>query len=106
MRNAALLWFCAMSHQTVLSLTTQPRSFSEVTGTLRQWLAGTGVRTGLCHLFLRHTSASLLLTENADADVRGGRRAWRPTAIRSSATTRRVRTTCPRTRATCSPVAS
>ena len=29
-----------------------------------------GVSNGLCHLFLRHTSASLLVTENADPDVR------------------------------------
>ena len=29
-----------------------------------------GVRTGLCHLFLQHTSASLVLCENADTDVR------------------------------------
>jgi len=29
-----------------------------------------GVQAGLCHVFLRHTSASLLITENADPDVR------------------------------------
>jgi secondary thiamine-phosphate synthase enzyme len=29
-----------------------------------------GVTTGLCHVFLQHTSASLLLCENADPDVR------------------------------------
>ena len=29
-----------------------------------------GVQTGLCHVFIRHTSASLLITENADPDVR------------------------------------
>ena len=28
------------------------------------------MRTGLCHLFIRHTSASLILCENADPDVR------------------------------------
>lgn len=28
-----------------------------------------GVKTGLCHLFIRHTSASLLLSENADPAV-------------------------------------
>lgn len=28
------------------------------------------MQNGLCHLFLRHTSASLLITENADPDVR------------------------------------
>jgi len=29
-----------------------------------------GVKSGICHVFLRHTSASLLITENADPDVR------------------------------------
>lgn len=28
-----------------------------------------GIKTGLCHLFLRHTSASLVIQENADPDV-------------------------------------
>ena len=29
-----------------------------------------GIKEGICHVFLRHTSASLLITENADPDVR------------------------------------
>ncbi len=39
---------------------------SEVADAVRQ----AGVQTGLCHLFVRHTSASLMLCENADPDVR------------------------------------
>ncbi|GGF80751.1 secondary thiamine-phosphate synthase enzyme [Mameliella alba] len=38
----------------------------EVTG----WVADAGGQEGLCTLFLRHTSASLLIQENADPDVR------------------------------------
>jgi secondary thiamine-phosphate synthase enzyme len=34
-----------------------------------QWLAGTGIRDGLLTLFVRHTSASLVIQENADPDV-------------------------------------
>ncbi len=41
-----------------------------ITGEVSQWLDGTGIRTGLCTLHLRHTSASLLIQENADPDVR------------------------------------
>ena len=33
------------------------------------WLASTGVQTGLLTLFLQHTSASLVMQENADPDV-------------------------------------
>jgi secondary thiamine-phosphate synthase enzyme len=76
MGGGGLIWFAAMPHQTVLSIDTRPRSFSEITDAVRQSLAGSGVHTGLCHLFLRHTSASLLLTENADADVRGDLERW------------------------------
>lgn len=39
---------------------------SKVTDAVRQ----AGVQAGLCHLFVRHTSASLMLCENADPDVR------------------------------------
>jgi secondary thiamine-phosphate synthase enzyme len=35
-----------------------------------QQVASSGIRTGTCHLFLRHTSAGLCITENADPEVR------------------------------------
>ena len=38
---------------------------------MADWLAGTGIASGLLTLFIRHTSASLLVQENADPDVRG-----------------------------------
>ena len=65
-----------MTPQTVLTIATTPRTFSEITDLVQRWVAGSGLRTGLCHLFLRHTSASLLLTENADAEVRGDLERW------------------------------
>jgi secondary thiamine-phosphate synthase enzyme len=34
------------------------------------WVAGNALKEGLCTLFVRHTSASLLIQENADPDVR------------------------------------
>ncbi len=55
------------SHQ--LSVATQGRGLYDVTGDVAAWLAGQGVREGLLTLFLRHTSASLVIQENADADV-------------------------------------
>lgn len=32
-------------------------------------MSESGIKTGICHLFLRHTSASLIIQENADPDV-------------------------------------
>ena len=45
------------------------RGLTEVTGEIVTWLAVQPLREGLLTLFLRHTSASLVIQENADADV-------------------------------------
>ncbi|HZR36519.1 MAG TPA: secondary thiamine-phosphate synthase enzyme YjbQ [Nevskia sp.] len=52
-----------------LVTTTRGRGFHELTAQVAQLVQGSGLRTGLCHLFLRHTSASLCITENADPEV-------------------------------------
>ena len=57
------------SHQ--LSVTTRGRGLYDVTGDVAAWVAGQAVREGLLTLFLRHTSASLVVQENADPDVLG-----------------------------------
>jgi len=46
------------------------RGFTEITSQVNQQVLASRLQSGLCHLFLRHTSASLLITENADRDVR------------------------------------
>jgi len=46
------------------------RGLVEVTHEVRGIVRGSGVQTGLCTLFLRHTSASLVIQENADPAVR------------------------------------
>jgi secondary thiamine-phosphate synthase enzyme len=53
-----------------IQIDTPGRGFQEITGELRSFVCTSGVENGLCHAFLRHTSASLLITENADSDVR------------------------------------
>jgi len=53
-----------------LEVATPGRGFHEISHRLESSVANSGVVTGLCHVFLRHTSASLLITENADPDVR------------------------------------
>ena len=54
----------------VLEIATAGRGFHEISVELGEAVRASGVQDGLCHLFLRHTSASLLITENADPDVR------------------------------------
>jgi secondary thiamine-phosphate synthase enzyme len=56
--------------QADIEVQTRGRSFVEITGQAAARVHDAGVSTGLCHLFLRHTSASLCVTENADPTVR------------------------------------
>jgi secondary thiamine-phosphate synthase enzyme len=53
-----------------LVVETDGQGFIEITEALSRWLFGTGVLNGLLTVFCRHTSASLLIQENADPDVR------------------------------------
>ena len=53
-----------------VEISTPGRGFQEISGELQSQVLQAGVQAGLCHVFLRHTSASLLITENADPDVR------------------------------------
>jgi secondary thiamine-phosphate synthase enzyme len=46
------------------------RGLVEITGEVRAWLASRDIETGLLTLFCRHTSASLLIQENAAREVR------------------------------------
>jgi secondary thiamine-phosphate synthase enzyme len=56
---------------TTLVVQTRGRGLVEFTHQAAAWLAQSGIGTGLLTLFVRHTSASLLVQENADPDVRG-----------------------------------
>ena len=53
-----------------LVVETEGPGFTEITEALSRWVFGTGVLNGLLTVFCRHTSASLLIQENADPDVR------------------------------------
>lgn len=48
----------------------------EFTDRAAEWLAGQGVDEGLCTLFIQHTSASLLIQENADPSARADLENW------------------------------
>ena len=53
-----------------LTVPTRGRGFYEITDEVENWLSRQSFQTGLITLHLRHTSASLLIQENADPDVR------------------------------------
>ena len=53
-----------------LVVETQGQGRVEITEAVSRWVFGTGILHGLLTVFCRHTSASLLIQENADPDVR------------------------------------
>jgi secondary thiamine-phosphate synthase enzyme len=56
--------------QTEIELATKGRGTYELTARVADAVRSAGVATGLCHVFTTHTSASLMICENADPDVR------------------------------------
>ncbi len=59
-----------MTGQYQLHIQTPGRATINVTTEVEQLVRKSGINTGLCHLFIHHTSASLIITENADSNVR------------------------------------
>lgn len=59
-----------MIHQATLQVGTRGRGSYLITDRVQQEVATSQIQIGLCHLFLHHTSASLVICENADPDVR------------------------------------
>lgn len=59
-----------MWSQHTLQTRTRGRGTYDVTAEIDQGIADSSITTGLAHVFLQHTSASLILCENADPDVR------------------------------------
>lgn len=58
-----------IQHQ--FTVETRGKGLHAFTHPVERWVAESGMRDGLLTLFVRHTSASLLIQENADPDVRG-----------------------------------
>ncbi len=59
-----------MLHQDSFEVATSGRGTYDVTGHVQRVVAEGRIARGLCHLFIHHTSASLMLCENADPAVR------------------------------------
>ena len=58
-----------IQHSKEISVATRGKGLYEFTSDVERWLASSGITTGLVTLFIRHTSASLTIQENADPDV-------------------------------------
>lgn len=52
-----------------LQVATRGRGLVDLTADVQEFVRGAGARDGLCTVFVHHTSASLLITENADPEV-------------------------------------
>jgi secondary thiamine-phosphate synthase enzyme len=60
----------AMVEQKTLEFRTRGRGTTDITADIQRVVAVSGIKKGICTVFLQHTSASLILCENADPDVR------------------------------------
>ena len=56
--------------QHILTVNTSGRGTYDISHDIQKFVNGSSIELGLCHLFLKHTSASLILCENADPTVR------------------------------------
>jgi secondary thiamine-phosphate synthase enzyme len=63
-------------HQQSFELAPRGRGLHDVTAEVRRAVAAAGVHTGLCNIFLQHTSASLVVQENADPAVLRDLQRW------------------------------
>jgi len=65
-----------MQAQTILTFETRGPALYDITGEVARWVRETGVANGLLTLFCQHTSASLLITENASPAVHRDMLRW------------------------------
>lgn len=61
---------------TILAFETPGRGLTDITRTIARWQQESGIGEGLLTMLCRHTSASLLIQENAAPEVRGDLMAW------------------------------
>ncbi len=70
-----------MVQRALLSFETGGRGTLDITAEVDAIVRGSGLSTGLCTVFLQHTSASLIVCENADPTVRRDLEAWLARAV-------------------------
>jgi len=57
-------------YQKILEINTSPKSFLDITEDVQTLVSESGLDKGICNLFIKHTSASLVIQENYDPSVR------------------------------------
>ena len=57
-------------YQKILEINTSPKSFLDITKDVQTLVSESGLDKGICNLFIKHTSASLVIQENYDPSVR------------------------------------
>ena len=57
-------------YQKILEINTSPKSFLDITEDVQTLVSESGLDNGICNLFIKHTSASLVIQENYDPSVR------------------------------------
>ena len=65
-----------IAHPSTLRIETKPRAFVDVTKRVQDAVRESGVKNGICAIFLRHTSASIVIQENADPAVLRDLQKW------------------------------
>jgi len=63
-------------HQDILEIRTRGRGFVDLSAEVQTVIDASNVKTGLCTVFVQHTSASLVIQENADPSVRRDLETW------------------------------
>ena len=73
-----------MSFQSTFDIATRGRGTQEITDRVAAIIGTSGVACGIAHVFVRHTSCSVIITENADptvrADIEALAKRWAPDA--------------------------
>ena len=57
-------------YQKTLEINTSPKTFLDITKDIQALVSESGLNNGVCSLFIKHTSASLVIQENYDPSVR------------------------------------
>jgi secondary thiamine-phosphate synthase enzyme len=84
-----------------LLIATEGKGLVEITEPIQKWLGAQAIATGLLTVFCRHTSASLVIQENADPDVRKDLEAFFERLVPEAAGSTSMR---PKDRTTCRPI--
>ena len=67
--------------QETIAIETGGRGLVDITAEVTRVVGGSGAQVALCHVFLQHTSASLVIQENADPDVLHDLNGWFDRAV-------------------------